>query len=259
MNRLFSPRPPRYRNRILSGGGAAAAAVALLVLIVLAVRFAAPGLLARLSSPLWNAGARLTASVGSIAGTRASEASPQELAAENTALTAQNAALTAKVADLTALLGTRTEPEKGIVASVLARPPVAPYDVLIIDQGTNAGVALGALAFGPGGTPVGTVGVATSRESRVALFSTKGLQTNAWIGASRIPVTLTGAGAGAFTASLPRTAGVAPGDGVYVAAYGAVPIGTVVKVESDPSSPSVNLDVRPYTNPFSLTWVTVSR
>jgi hypothetical protein len=33
----------------------------------------------------------------------------------------------------------------------------------------------------------------------------------------------------------------------------------VVTIETDPSSPSVVLDVHPYSNPFSLTWVTVAR
>jgi cell shape-determining protein MreC len=244
---------------LLSGGGAAAALIGLVVLIVIAVRLVAPSVLARISTPLWNIGSHLTASVGSVTSPAQPVADTEKLSAQNAALTEENAALTAKVADLTALLGTRAEPENAILASVIARPPVAPYDVLIIDQGTNASVALGALALGPGGTPIGTVGVVNNRESRIALFSTKGLETSAWVGSTRLPLTLVGAGAGTFTASVPRTAPVVPGDGVYVAAAGAVPIGTVVSIDSEPSSPTVDLRIRPYTNPFSITWVTVAR
>jgi cell shape-determining protein MreC len=181
------------------------------------------------------------------------------LTSENGTLAAQNASLASQVADLTALLGTRTEPAKGILARVLARPPVAPYDVIIVDQGTTAGVSVGAIAQGPGGTPIGTVGEADESQSRIALFSTSGLTHDGWVGASHIPVTVTGAGAGAFRAEVPKQAGVVAGDTVFLAAAGALPIGTVVQIETDPSSPSVDLDVRPYVNPFSLTWVTVSR
>lgn len=210
---------------------------------------------------MWRAGSALTSAVAvhvpseSRAALRAAR---DELEAQNAALTAQNAVLAAQVSDLTNLLGMRTEPEKGTVAGVVARPPVAPYDVLIVDQGTAAGVQEGALVSGPGGTPVGTIGTVGERQSRVTLYSTRGIKTAGWAGENRIPVTLIGAGAGAFTASVPREAGVQVGDGVYVAAGGAYPVGTVVNVESDPSSPSVSLVVRPYTNPFSLTWVTIA-
>jgi cell shape-determining protein MreC len=238
------------------------ALIVLLVLVAIVLRLAAPGVLSRATSPLWSAGVSLTQFITAKATTESKEslrADRDRLVSENAALSAQNAALAAQVSDLTKLLGSRTEPEKAIVASVLARPPVAPYDVLIIDQGTAAGVAVGAIAMGPGGTPIGTIGEADARQSRVALYSTNGLASDGWVGPNRIPLTLTGAGAGAFRAEVPKQAGVAVGDAVYLAASGAVPIGTVIKIEEDPSSPTVDLEVRPYTNPFSLTWVTVAR
>ncbi len=262
MNRPSSRRLHSYRAGLFGGrGGFLAALLALAVCAAAALRFLAPGALTAAVAPLWRAGASLTAAVGMHAPTesRASlRARADELAADNASLTAKNAVLAAQAADLTRLLGTRTEPEKGIVAGVVARPPVAPYDVLIIDQGARAGIREGALVSGPGGTPVGLVGDAGNVQSRVTLFSTRGIETAGWVGGNRIPLTLTGAGAGAFTAAIPRDAGAQVGDGVYVAAGGAYPVGTVVKVESDPSSPSVSLIVRPYTNPFSLTWVTVA-
>ena len=262
MNRPFSRRP-RYRNGLVSGGtGIGAGILAIVIVLAAVVRFALPDVFATATKPLWNTGAFLSAHIHG-ATSRESKTSlladRDRLVSQNAALTAQNAALSAQVADLTTLLGNRTEPEKGIVANVRARPPVAPYDVLITDQGSAAGVALGAEAYGPGGTPLGTVGQVSASESRITLYSTHGIQTSAWAGATHIPVTLTGAGAGAFTAQVPKEAGVKVGDGVYVTSADAVPIGTVVRIESDPSSPSVSLDVRPYTNPFSLTWVTIER
>lgn len=263
MNKLFSRRTHRHRNALIQGGtGLSFSIVAIVVGLLAIVRFAAPGVFSSVVTPIWSTGARLTSAVYSTA-TLESKASLREsrdrLEAENAALSAQNLGLTAQVSDLTRLLGGRTESQNEIVAAVLARPPVAPYDVLIIDQGTEAGVVFGARAYGPGGTPIGTIGEAGPKHSRITLYSTQGIGTGAWVGATRIPVTLTGAGSGAFRAELPKSAGVAVGDGVYLPSSGAFPIGTVVSIDADPSSPSVDLEVRPYTNPFSLTWVTIGR
>lgn len=260
MNRQFSRRP-RYRNGLLGSRSVVIIAVTLIVVVVAGLRFLAPGALARISQPLWSVGSSLTDRMqGAATESKASlHADRDRLTTENGALAAQNAALASQVTDLTALLGSRTEPPKGIVARVLARPPVAPYDVLIVDQGTTAGVSVGAIAQGPGGTPIGTVGEADESQSRIALFSTSGLAHDGWVGSSHIPLTLTGAGAGAFRAEVPKQAGVLVGDTVFLAAAGTLPIGTVVQIEADPSSPSVELDVRPYVNPFSLTWVTIAR
>lgn len=263
MSKLSFRRRPSYRNSVMPGGvGLGAAAVALAIAVVITLHFFAPGLLTRAVRPFANFGAMLgneTAATVSLDSKEALREERDRLASENVALSERAALLSTQLADLTRLLGTRTEPEKGIVASVRARPPVAPYDVLVTDQGSLSGVTLGAVAYGPGGTPIGTVGAVSSSESRIALYSTRALATEGWAGSARIPLTLTGEGAGAFSATVAREAGVAVGDGVYVAGNGVSPIGTIVAITSDASSPSVELEVRPYTNPFSLTWVTIAQ
>lgn len=249
-----------YRSEIIPGdvrlGLIAMGAIAVLLVLV---RFIAPGALTTIATPFWNAGSSATAAVGSSLSFTSSQASQRALTerdAENAALSAQNAVLSARVADLERLLGGREE-APGILASVTSRPPVSPYDVLGIDRGVTSGVIEGAFVLGPGGTPIGTVSETAPTHARVVLYSAVGVATEGWAGVERVPVTLSGIGAGAVRAVVPREAGVAVGDGVYVAAAGAAPIGTIVAIDSDPSSPSVELHVRPYTNPFSLTWVSV--
>jgi cell shape-determining protein MreC len=144
-----------------------------------------------------------------------------------------------------------------VLAGVMTRPPVSPYDVLIVDQGMGAGIAVGNHAFGPGGVPVGIVTSADARSARVTHYTHTGNVTEGWAGAVRVPMKLLGTGAGGLDAEIPGNAGVAVGDQVFVPGPGALPIGTVVEVVSDPSSPSVVLRIRPLVNPFSLTWVTV--
>jgi cell shape-determining protein MreC len=233
----------------------------LFILIMVLVRVFAPNAFTVVVTPFWRAGSALSASVGvNTASWGSKEALVRErdaLAAQNAQLTSENQVLAAKAQDLQQLLGTRTQTGQGILAGVLARPPVAPYDVLIVDQGSISHVTLGAVAYGPGGTPIGTVGSVTNQTARITLFSNPGLETAGWVGDARIPVTIRGAGSGAFTATLPKAAGIIAGQGVYAAGPGAVPVGVVTRIQSDPSSPNVILDIHPYLNPFSLTWVTI--
>lgn len=235
---------------------------AVALLIFFAIRFVAPQTFLTLVSPLLKSGTTLTAAVGGATNTESKATlltSVTELQKKNTELTNQNIVLTTRVEDLTRLLGSRIETEKGIIAGVTARPPVAPYGVLILDQGSDSGVAADAFVYGPGGIPVGRISSVTPDSSRAGLFSLSGNTTAGWIGSQRVPVSIVGESAGAFSAVLPKDVGIAPGDGLYVVSAGSLPIGVVSSIENDPSSPNVTLRILPYVNPFSLTDVTIQR
>lgn len=232
------------------------------VLTVVLVRIFSPGFFTTLFAPLWNAGERGTASVGAV-GTFFTD--KRELAlerdrvqTENDGLTRENGALRARVADLTALLGSRTEKNPGIVGGVLARPPVSPYDVLVIDVGTGDGVKTGAQVFGNGGTPLGTVASVNETSARVLLYSAPGRETAAWVGEKRIAGSLKGEGSGAFSMLITREAGIVVGDPILIPGAGALPVGTVIGVEDDPAAPRARVRVRPISNPFSVSWVTIA-
>lgn len=241
--------------------GPAALAAIVLVIVFAGLRFLLPGALVAIGTPFWSAGNALTASVGNSGSFFESKAKLAEdrerLLAENAALLAKSATAEARAQDLERLLGDRTEPVGGILAGVLARPPVSPYDVLVLDQGSRDGVAEGSRAEGPGGMPIGTVESVMNASSRVLLYSAPGKETESLIGEARIPVTLVGEGAGAMSAMVARESGINVGDLVYVSGPGARAVGSVIKVGNDPSSPRTRIDIRPLANPFSFTWVTV--
>ncbi|KND50998.1 MAG: hypothetical protein AB202_01145 [Parcubacteria bacterium C7867-007] len=253
----------RSRNALATPGQVIAGVLILMMVVLAIIRFAAPGVFIAIASPVWHVGAYFSGGVQYVTrGFSSAEMLGRErdrLLTENVALQAENLRLNTRAQDLQALLGSRTEATAGILAAVLARPPVAPYDVLIIDQGTSSGVSLGAIAYGPGGTPLGTVASVSTRSSRITLYSNPGLETAAWTGDTRVPVMLKGSGSGGFTAELSKAAGVMEGQGVYIAGAGALPVGQVARIDSSPSSPNVVLHVHPYLNPFSLTWVTIER
>jgi len=95
--------------------------------------------------------------------------------------------------------------------------------------------------------------------AQVSLYSAAGRSTLGWAGEARIPIELLGVGSGAFRASVAKDSGIAIGDLVYVPGPGALPIGTVVRIDTDPSSPTGILFVKPLASPFSLTWVAMKR
>ncbi len=239
----------------------AAGGVVLFLVVLLGMRLFVPDALLALVSPLMRAGTVTTASVssaGSVFEGKASlEQDKERYATENARLVAENAQLRARVTDLTHLAGTRTERASGVLAGIIARPPVSPYDVLVIDAGSEEGVRTGAVVMGAGGMPIGSVASASKQNARVLLYSSPGRETEGWAGEKRIPITLMGQGSGAMTAYAPRDAAIAPGDGVFVAGPGALSIGTVAEVHTDPASPKSRIIIRPLVNPFSITWVTV--
>ena len=178
----------------------------------------------------------------------------EQLVNENATLANENQALIQKMSSISALLGS-SDTSHGVIAAVVARPPESPYDVIVLEKGSNAGVTKGMEAFGPGSVPLGIVQEVSADFSRVVLFSSPGVSTAGWVGQANVPVTLQGAGGGAMNASLSRSAGINEGDGVFVLGPGMLPIGVVTRVDSDTSSPSITLRIQPAINLFSIGWV----
>ncbi|HWH06968.1 MAG TPA: rod shape-determining protein MreC [Candidatus Paceibacterota bacterium] len=258
MKRQFS----RSGNRaLLSGGRVGIAIVVLAVLVILGMRTFLPDTLVFLSRPLLGVGSSLTAAVGSATGTFENKA---DLEAERDALRLallevenENAVVRAQLADMTKLVGTTPAPDARTIAGVVARPPVSPYDTLVVEAGQKDGVRVGAFTYGTGGVPIGTVSALSGENAHVALFSAPGRETQGWAGEARIPVVLTGAGAGAFRATVAKDAGLQVGEQVFVPGPGALPIGTVTRIDTNPSFPEAYVYIRPLINPFSLTWVAI--
>ncbi|MDO8742140.1 MAG: rod shape-determining protein MreC [bacterium] len=237
-------------------------AALMFVLIVFLVRFFAPNFFWNLFAPLYR-GADSVAAAGhgfvSSFGDAATLSSKNELlASENAALASENRALLVKVSSLSALLSSTTSGKtavSGILASVIVRPPESPYDTLVLSEGIDAGVTVGMEVFGAGGVPIGAISSVLPEYSRVTLFSAPGMVTHGWVGYAHVPLTIEGAGGGAMSATLARSANVAVGDVVYVPGPGALPIGSVTRIDDDPAAPEVVLRIIPAVNLFSVTWV----
>lgn len=256
MRRRFSQSA---NQGLLSGARLWAAIVAGVIAVLFLIRLLLPDVFIALSAPLWSAGSSLTAAAGALIPEDPARVREERdaLIRERDRLIEELAISRARTADLERLVGIDSEPDRGIAAGVLVRPPVAPYDMLVVDRGANDGVRVGAGVYGPGGAPIGTVALVSPDNAHVSFFSAAGRTTEGWLGEARTPITLTGAGAGAFYATASKDAEIAIGTNVYVPGPGALPIGTVERVDTNPSTPVATVYVRPIVNPFTVTWVTV--
>lgn len=260
MKRTFLTR----RNALLSAEGVSWGAYALVVvLVLLGTRLLVPNLFFYITAPLLKSGgavADYSHRFFSQFGERSELVRNfEKLQEENTALAHENETLIQKTTSLEAMLGSGASAGRvlptSVVAGVLSRPPETPYDTLVIDKGTRQGAALGQEAFGSEQVPVGIVTGVMNDFSRVTLFSAPGMSVGARLGAHELPFTLTGAGGGVLTGAITRSTLYAVGDTVFVDGPGAQPVGEVVRIDDDPAAPSVTLQIKPVTNPFSISWV----
>lgn len=250
------------RNALLTRAGSRLAlGVFAVVLLIVLVRLLFPNALLAAASPFLRLSTTINSSTGAIFSGFDDAA---KLAAErdalintNATLGQENAVLTAKVTDLENLLGATPAPLPGIVAGVLARPPLTDYDTLVVGAGSSVGVAVGDTAYASSSIPVGVVTAVAASSARVTLLSASGEATQAWVGEARTPITLRGVGAGAFVASAPRAASTTIGDQVYVAGPGSVPVGVVRTEGGEASAPFITLGVSGVVNIFSLPYVVI--
>lgn len=250
------------RNALLSSDRASWGSVALgFVAIVLVLRFLLPNVFWYVVTPVFAASTGMGNATHGLFSVFSDKAS---LMQANELLTSQNVLLSAEVAGLTekdsVLSGASLTGR--ILAGVVSRPPESPYDTFLVAAGKSEGVTplMEAFAVDPntsGGVPIGIVSNVTAHYSQITLFSAPRITINGWIGKTAIPVTLHGTGGGTFGAVVSRSAAIGAGDIVYVSGPGMLPIGTIARVDSDPSSPAVVLRITPLINIFSIGWVTL--
>ncbi len=260
---------PRLSNNLVRGRNASKnlawmfGSVVGIAAVFFLLRTFLPGVLVFAATPLWTGGTKLEAGVGMVF---SGFGNSVKLTQENAALSQQlselqneNVVLTARAQDLTKLLGGQSGSDSNILGGVLARPPQSPYDTMVVSVGSKDGVVVGAIVYATGGIPIGTIRSVAPHTATIELLSTAGRTTDAWIGADRTAISLYGLGGGTFGATLPKSVPISVGDIVYVPGPGAIPVATVARVNTDPSSPTVDLYLQPLVNIFSLPWVEISR
>ncbi len=129
------------------------------------------------------------------------------------------------------------EIKKFILASIIFRPPLTSYDMLIIDSGSRNGVqaAMPVLAFG--NVLLGYAADVFDDTSKVKLISSFGEETNVFLESSGIPAIAIGRGGENFEIILPRQIKVNVGEKILT--FGKQPflIGLVEKIDHQTTDP----------------------
>lgn len=123
-----------------------------------------------------------------------------------------------------------------IIATVLVRPPQTPFDTLILDVGSNEGVALEDVVYSVGGVILGTVTDVSAHNSNVTLFSRTNLMTPAIFERSNLSISIRGLGGGSFEAQVPQESDIVKDDILIMPTLVPSPVGVVSLVESSVKS-----------------------
>lgn len=146
-----------------------------------------------------------------------------------------------------------------LIVSVLMRPPRSPFDVLMLDAGSEDGLAEGAIVYAAGGIPIGTVSSLSKKSSEATLYSSPGRRTQAVIQGPRIATEAVGRGGGNFAIVLPRELKVEKGVAVLLPGNDNGILGYIDDIELDPIDTFQTILLRTPVNINSQTWVMVDK
>ena len=159
--------------------------------------------------------------------------------------------------ELRSLLG--DDGDERVLAGVIGRPGSLPYDSLMIDQGTRAGVVVGAPVYIGDNTVIGIVKNATPQTSLVELITTVGFEATVYIIGPDIYTNAVGIGGGQLRVGVPQGILLQEGDSVVLPSITSGVYGTISLVQSEPSRPEQYGYVSPKTPIASIRLVSVGK
>lgn len=144
-----------------------------------------------------------------------------------------------------------------VPATILAKPPQTPYDVIILDVGKSNGVDVGDYVYVSDNIFLGRVIRANEKTSSVHLASSPGIETQSVVFPVDMFITVTGLGGGIFQAKLPIDIHIEVGDRVVTRGSSPYVVGIVEEVISRPSDSFQTIKAISPINIGNLSWVSV--
>lgn len=144
-----------------------------------------------------------------------------------------------------------------MLARVLYSPGGVPYDTMVIDVGSDHGVAVGMKVFVDGDFILGDVEKVYGRSSVVTLYSSSGNELPVLVGTSTVPATAYGSGGGNFRIILPRGVPASVGDLISIPSLAPTYLGTIDAIERPDGSSLQAIYFKWPMNVFEEQWVYV--
>jgi cell shape-determining protein MreC len=165
--------------------------------------------------------------------------------------------LTQENEELRALLSSTKE--ERILAGVIGRPFSIPYDTLVLDKGSDAGVVEGAPVFIGENAVIGIVRKVFDHSSLVVLTTTPGVTTSVFIMGPNIYTNAEGIGGGQLKIGVPQGIELEVGNVVIIPGASSGIYGEISHIDSVPSDPQQYAYVSPPVPLQSLRLVSVGK
>lgn len=159
--------------------------------------------------------------------------------------------------DLKNILNRNKANQKLVLASVLVKPFLSPYDTLIIDIGDQDGIKAGDQVLVEGYIFIGYIKEVYHDTSKVVLYSSPGEKVKVLIGESNITKEAIGLGGGNFSVEIPREIDIKEGDSIVIPSISTNIFGTVEKIDFKESDSFQTILFKNPVNISELKWVEV--
>jgi len=131
----------------------------------------------------------------------------------------------------------RPEKKSYILGSIISRPPQSPYDMVVVDTGSDNGVKQGMKAVAYGSVLIGHVAEVFPNTSKIKLVSYPGEETNLIMENAKISAIGLGLGGGNIEVKIPSSVKINSGDKINTEGTFYYLLGTADKIEADALNP----------------------
>ncbi len=160
--------------------------------------------------------------------------------------------------DLKSLLGRKASSKKEILASILEKPFLSPYDTLVVDAGSSDGISVGDKVLSDdASTFIGYVSEVFAGQSKVTLYSSPGQKVEVLIGKNNVLKDAYGSGGGNFIAEVPREFDIKEGDPIVIPSVSANVFGIVETINYKEADSFETVMFKNPVNIEELKWVVV--
>lgn len=135
------------------------------------------------------------------------------------------------------ILLSRPDKKSYILGSIISRPPQSPYDIVVVDAGSDNGVKKGMKAVAYGSILLGHIAEVFSNSSKIKLVSYPGEETNLFMENGKISAIGLGLGGGNIEVKIPSSVKINSGDKINTEGTSRYLLGTADKIEADALNP----------------------
>lgn len=149
--------------------------------------------------------------------------------------------------------------ENFVLANILSKPNISPYDTIIIDIGRFDNIKEGDIVYANGVIPIGIIDKVYEKTSLVSLYSSPNKRTEGFIDGPNASVELVGRGGGNFEMIVPLELPIDKSSVVYIPNNNSLVIAIVSEIISENADPFKKVLLNSPVNIQSLKWVEVKK